>query len=145
LRPLCRQKEDPDDPVTVLIQESPMNVTLLKRASVRLGSVALSVIATSTLFLAATGVARAATADDQVPSKAVRYDDLNLSTESGTHTLYERIASAAKQVCPATDGHNLSAIAAAHDCERAAIDRAVQQVNNPRLAAENSVHHAKRG
>ncbi len=79
--------------------------------------------------------ASAATPDADVPMATVRYGDLNLSTDAGAKTLYARISTAARQVCPSVESRDLSHLSAAHACQRAAIDRAVHSVNSPHLAA----------
>jgi len=65
----------------------------------------------------------------------VRYDDLNLGTDSGVRTLYARLTRAAQLVCP--DRHNLDLALAsiARSCQSQAVDAAVAHVQNPRLAA----------
>ena len=79
--------------------------------------------------------ASAATPDDSVAAITVRYADLNLWTEAGSKALYQRIAYAAKQVCPADDMRDLSRLVVARACQQAAIERAVRLVNNPQFAA----------
>ena len=61
------------------------------------------------------GVAQAATASDSValsdavPTAAVvNYGDLNLATAAGARTLYQRLATAAQEVCPIQDAWALS-------------------------------------
>ena len=70
-----------------------------------------------------------------VPSKTVRYSDLDLTTPHGIHTLYERIQNAAWALCldivPPTGptfSENLK-------CRRTLVEAAVVQVNNPALSA----------
>lgn len=79
--------------------------------------------------------ASAATPAVDAPTATVRYGDLNLSTDVGAKMLYSRISMAARQVCPSTDSRELAQLSAARACQRAAIERAVHSVNNPRLAA----------
>ncbi len=78
--------------------------------------------------------ASAASADDP-PAVAVSYGDLNIDTERGARILLERIQAAARGVCPAADGRNLSAWATSRHCIREAVARAVRQVGSPLLAA----------
>ena len=82
--------------------------------------------------------ASAATSDSSVPSVTVRYADLNLSTEAGAKALYQRIAYAAKQVCPVADIRDLSRLVIARACQQAAIEGAVSSVNSPLLAANHA-------
>ena len=81
------------------------------------------------------GVAAAATPADDVPAVVVRYGDLDLSTQEGVQTLYKRIASAARQVCPAGDPRTLARFDYGRTCRAAAIARAVGNVHNSQLAA----------
>ncbi len=90
------------------------------------------------------GVARAAVPVDDAPSIVVSYGDLDLSSTVGVHTLYNRIATAARQVCPFDGDLDLERNAVARACRAAAIERAVAQVHSEQLAALSPVH-AKRG
>lgn len=72
---------------------------------------------------------------DDVPTKTVKFSDLNLATEEGSRVLYARLVSAAEQVCPPSDV--LLAIKAnlnSQRCIRDAVDRAAKQIRNPRFA-----------
>lgn len=78
------------------------------------------------------------TASAQSPDAAairVSFRDLDLATDQGAHTLYQRINVAARKVCEVSSVRNLDEVAAGRACERAAISRAVQQVHSGRLAA----------
>ena len=96
------------------------------------------------LLAVATSMAHAATLNDSAPSLAVKYGDLNLSTEEGSHALYSRIASAARQLCDQSASRDLATFAANRQCESQAIARAVSDVHSPRLAAVYAMR-AKRG
>jgi UrcA family protein len=80
------------------------------------------------------GAASAATVDSNVPTVVVHYTSESLATDSGVKTLYRRLVHAAEQVCPQSDG-TLFVSSAARACRQEAIARAVEQVNNPHLAA----------
>jgi len=82
----------------------------------------------------------AATPSADVPSVSVRYDDLNLSTTDGVNSLYRRISSAAREVCPGVYSRELSLRAAARRCEADAVARAVSDVNNTHLAMVHAAH-----
>jgi UrcA family protein len=87
-------------------------------------------------LLGALSIAEAnAAALGQAPSVVVKYDEQSLSTESGALALYRQLEFAARKVCPDTSGVNLHAIALSRRCQQEALDRAVRQINNPRLAA----------
>jgi UrcA family protein len=81
------------------------------------------------------GVAAAAAPADDVPTVVVRYGDLDLSTPEGAQTLYKRISSAARQVCPAGDPRTLVRFDYGRRCRAAAIARAVSSVHSSQLAA----------
>ena len=96
------------------------------------------------LLAGSLGVAQAATPADEVPKVVVSYSDLDLSTTEGARTLYKRISVAARQVCPYGDEKALSRFAMNRACREAAIERAVNSVNNAKLAAVRT-EHVKRG
>ena len=96
------------------------------------------------LLAGTSGVALAASPQDDVPSMVVAYGDLDLSTAEGTRTLYKRISTAARQVCPFEDSRDLARLALSHACREQAIARAVHDVNSPRLAALHA-DRVKRG
>jgi len=77
---------------------------------------------------------------DAVPSVTVRYDDLNLTSDSGTAMLYKRIANAARQVCPDEFSRDMMIVTASRACQAQAIARAVQDVNSPKLALVHEAH-----
>jgi UrcA family protein len=81
--------------------------------------------------------------DPDAPSVAVSYSDLNLATEEGALTLYKRIVSAARQVCPLDTGPNMRLVRQARECVNDAIARAVNDIQSPRLA-ELSASRARR-
>lgn len=84
-------------------------------------------------FLAPT----AARADDMdTESVVVHFGDLDLNTPNGAHLLYMRLRNAAKSVC----GDEFEAIDLKQrgdiiDCQRDAIEHAVEYVNRPQLTA----------
>jgi UrcA family protein len=96
-----------------------------------------------TLALASALLAPHATyADDQRPTAAVRYGDLNLDTRAGVDTLFRRIQVAAQEVCQEYEPRGTFAASAAHQlCMRNAISDAVRNVGSPALAA----YYSERG
>jgi UrcA family protein len=91
----------------------------------------LSAVATVCL---APQMARAA---DVVDSRAVtvRYSDLNMNTEAGVASLYDRIRHAAEQVCGKVDSRRLDELAMAQTCVNHAIASSVSAVGNAQLTA----------
>jgi UrcA family protein len=85
----------------------------------------------STAALCAT-LSTAARAED-VPSKIVRFSDLDISTSDGAKTLYNRIYAAARDVCEKSTGTDPILRGAFKGCVDTAIDKAVKNVNAPML------------
>jgi UrcA family protein len=85
------------------------------------------------------GAASAASTADDVPTVVVKYSAQSLETDEGVHALYRRITLAAKQVCPEPSIRNLGLSARAEHCRNQAIAGAIQQIDNPRLAALHAV------
>jgi UrcA family protein len=79
--------------------------------------------------------ASAQAADQDVPSKTVKFADLNITSEAGAKVLYGRIRAAARDVCEPSGGRDLVLAAAAHACIEKAIDKAVKDVNSPVLTS----------
>jgi UrcA family protein len=78
-------------------------------------------------------VCAAAPADD-VPRIVIHYRADNLDTDSGARVVYRRLVQAAEDVCPAVPSGTLLVSSAIRECRAQAIDRAVRQVDSPRLA-----------
>jgi UrcA family protein len=79
--------------------------------------------------------------EDVALSEAVRYDDLDLTTDRGIHRLHERISDTARQLCRRLDETHPIAVSDSPPCYRtamenaapmaiAAIDRANAQAQN---------------
>jgi len=95
--------------------------------------IALLILGAAGSFLAA-GAAGAAELAGNAPKIVVHYDSQMLATDNGVHTLYRRLNAAADKVCVQEDyGRWVSA--AVRACRKQAVERAVEQINNPRLAA----------
>src|SRR5262249_37562202 len=95
-------------------------------------------MAGATLVAAATFLAPpAARADDMdTESVVVHFGDLDLSTSNGAHLLYSRLRNAAKSVCgDEFDAIDLKERGDIIDCQRDAIEHAVEYVNRPQLTA----------
>jgi len=96
------------------------------------------------LLAGSLGVAQAAAPVTDVPQVAVSYSDLDLSTSEGTRALYQRIANAAREVCPYPNARELAEFEVNHSCREAAIAKAVREINSPALVALRA-EHVKRG
>jgi UrcA family protein len=72
-------------------------------------------------------------AADDVPSKTVRFHDLDITTPAGAKALYLRIRAAARDVCERSAGSDAIFREAMTGCIDTAIDKAVKDVNAPML------------
>jgi UrcA family protein len=85
---------------------------------------------------AASGMASAATADEQVPHIAVHYNPQSLETDSGAQAVYHKIVHAAEEVCPNNGSSSPHFITGAvRTCREQAIARAVHDIHSPKVAA----------
>ena len=106
----------------------------------------LSIVAAvaGAVLTSAAGVALADTAAaDTVPALAVKYRNSDLTTRDGSLALYKRITNAASEVCGAANHQGVGAIASYRACKSAAIERAVNELHSPQLAAVHSDHSHK--
>jgi UrcA family protein len=81
------------------------------------------------------GAAGAATADDAAPSLVIRYRAESLANDNGVRDLYRRIIIAARRVCPDDDVRDLHTHGLVQACRAQAVSRAIQHIDNSRLAA----------
>ena len=88
------------------------------------------VLTLSTLMLLG-GAAHAANRVGDVPTKTVNFQDLDLSTAQGAQALYDRIETAAREVCRGTE------FTEARACRARAIENAVEFVGSSLLSAAN--------
>jgi len=107
-------------------------------------SVALSMILCGIVGATAAGAASAATPNDDVAAFKVRYTADSLATDHGAKVLYNRLVHAAEKVCPADFSGSRFVSSTVQRCRDQAVARAVQQINNSRLAAVYSAT-TKRG
>ena len=87
------------------------------------------------VFAAATIAASAA---NHGPTRVLIYAPANLATAQGLTALYERIVEAAKAVCPPYLHGPLTFLPAqqlVRECRKTAVDNAVRQIGNRRLAS----------
>ena len=94
---------------------------------------AATVLASCVIGLTAT-LAHAATPASEAPAISVNYSDLNLATDEGSRALHERLAAAARQVCPSNLGPSARQLSDSRHCVVAAVDRAMGEVKDPKLA-----------
>ena len=87
------------------------------------------------LFFLANAIAVGTAQAEEKLAVIVSYHDLNLASEEGSRVLYERLVSAARQVCPEKSDTALALRLNrdAEQCVADAVERAVRQVRNPRF------------
>jgi UrcA family protein len=96
---------------------------------------ALAAVAAASLASVAQ-FAQAADGLDGRTALTVHYSDLNMNTDAGVATLYNRIRHAAQQVCGDVDPRRLDEAAAAQTCVNHAIATSVAAVGNKQLDRE---------
>lgn len=87
------------------------------------------VMATAALCTAVSTLVEA----EDVPSKTVRFSDLNITNSDGAKVLYSRIRAAARDVCELSVGTDPIERLAIKGCIEKAVDKAVKDVNEPML------------
>jgi UrcA family protein len=70
---------------------------------------------------------------EDVPSKTVRFSDLDITKSDGAKVLYTRIRAAARDVCGLSTGTDPILRMATKGCIDKAVDKAVKDVNAPML------------
>ena len=80
------------------------------------------------------------------PDVAVGYADLDITTQAGAETLYERIQQAAARVCPPADSKMLTQYVAVMRCRNTVVEHAVSSLSSPQVTAVYAarVHHGVR-
>ena len=94
-----------------------------------LGRISKTLIITGGAIALVAHSPRAAVAAESVPQVTVRYDDLNLSSESGINALRQRIRHAAEMVCGEVDAREIRGSTQHLKCVRDAADTALTRVN----------------
>jgi UrcA family protein len=79
-------------------------------------------------------VGAAVAADAQSPKMSVHFNPQDLNSEEGIQRVYQKIRSAAENVCPAVETGTYLASESTLKCRRAAIASAVDAIHNKRLA-----------
>jgi UrcA family protein len=96
-------------------------------------SIPATVIGAFVVSLLGVGAAAAATPD--VRTETVRYQDLNLQSETGVEILFQRIHAAARRVCDQPSAAGMFSSYGIKGCVEKAEGRAVTAVNLPALSA----------
>jgi UrcA family protein len=105
-----------------------METQLTKRA-------VLAVVTAAGMIMSA-ALAAGPHVNSAVPELEVEYGDLDLTNAEGVQALHRRLKAAAERVCPRDDGRvNVEQKAAARECRKQALDRAVRDIGSAELAA----------
>lgn len=78
---------------------------------------------------------------DDVPTRTVRYADLDLNTQKGATVLYNRIHEAAEQVCGYDGWQPIAVAAPVRACVDKAVASSVHAMNNARLTGVYDGRH----
>jgi UrcA family protein len=87
------------------------------------------------MLLSSLTAAAAAVEPGEVPTRHVNFGDLDLTHSAGVAVLYQRIKSAATEVCEPVNARALASIMRSQRCMEHAIARAVADVNAPALTS----------
>jgi UrcA family protein len=101
---------------------------------VKIVAMTLSTAVVATALAGTAIAARAAPTDDR-PQAVVRYDDLNLASDAGTHVLLRRLRQAAHRVCDIPGTREMTLLIASRSCYQQALQSAVHSVHNERLSS----------
>jgi UrcA family protein len=108
--------------------------TSMKQVAVSRPKITLLMVLCGVVGAAASGAVSAASVADDVPRQVVKYSPATLNSDAGVRSLYHRIVKAAEEVCPLPSGARWVTTAVA-ECRAQSVARAVNQIDNPRLAA----------
>lgn len=107
-------------------------------------AVAGMVAAAAALLLSTAPAHAAGFNDPDVTSVRVRFADLDLNTNSGTHDLYMRLRGAARSACgDETEIVDLTEYRDIIRCEQTSIEKAVAQIDRPLLTALYDKHYPR--
>lgn len=98
-------------------------------------SCTLTTLAASTLAAFALASVAHATEPFAPPSVSVKYDDLNPSSDAGSHQLYARLKAAARSVCDHLPSSQLANQRAREHCYDQSLTRAVDSLGLESVAA----------
>lgn len=110
----------------------------------KIGKYALTGAAAALISMAGLAPALYAAPSGEASRVVIKYDADQAATQSGALALYNRLDSAAHQVCPTEDSLQPQRARQARQCQREALDRAVTQIHTRRLV-EIATARANRG
>lgn len=91
-------------------------------------------------FAGAALAVQAAPSDDHAQT-VVRYDDLNLASDAGTHALYRRLRAGAHRVCDIPGTREMKLLIISQNCYEKALLSAVKAVHSERLSSLYQTSH----
>jgi UrcA family protein len=101
----------------------------------RSGIISTTLCLTLTALAVITGNPAQAADSQPLPTRVVRFDDLNLSTTAGINKLYKRLQEASRAVCRAYLIPELALRAKRQACYDQAMSVAIARINMPTLTA----------
>jgi UrcA family protein len=99
-------------------------------------------IVLATVIGSASTIGAAAELTDAVPNRIVKFGDLDLGHSVGAAAAYQRIKSAAHEVCQPLNYRSLESDVRERECSKEAVGHAVMAINSPALT---SYHLAQTG
>lgn len=112
-----------------------------------LQSAAIGLALIAVLVAAGSAAQAGPVAEPGAPTTTFRYDDLDLADPAGATAMLARIRHAAARVCrasPFTGGTDINSIERFDACYRQSVDRAVAQLDAPRVTAAFEARSAGR-
>jgi UrcA family protein len=107
------------------------NNTLSGRSFV---TTSVGALALSVAMIAGT-ISAPAHAQSSEPQRVVKFEDLNVTTSTGAHTLYSRLKVASRAVCSAHAGKQLSRARQFNACYTQSLNQAIRQINDIKLTS----------
>ena len=89
-----------------------------------------TVIAATLFAIGSIAAVPASAAPTVDPQRTVKFQDLDLSTFTGTASLYARLQAASRAVCEPLAGRELARIKQYNDCYEKALDNAIREVRS---------------
>src|SRR5690349_5196616 len=112
--------------------------------NIKANSRALLILSTGMLLATSASITSMASADEQLRTETILFQDLNVQTPAGAQALYRRIHAAAHRVCSISSDNRFDQLGAAR-CAQNSAAKVVEQLNLPALTAYyNKISGGKR-
>jgi len=102
--------------------------------NIKANSRALLILSTGMLLATSASITSMASADEQLRTETILFQDLNVQTPAGAQALYRRIHAAANRVCSISSDNRFDQLGAAR-CAQNSAAKVVEQLNLPALTA----------